>query len=67
MELNARLGASHYDFLMGDARYKQSFGEAGQPLVSLRLQQPRLKFRVEDTLVSLYRKIRARRASASLF
>jgi hypothetical protein len=39
-----RRGYDAYDFLAGDARYKQNLSTDSQSLVSLRLRRPRLKF-----------------------
>jgi CelD/BcsL family acetyltransferase involved in cellulose biosynthesis len=58
MQLNARAGATSYDFLIGDSEYKTVLAEPLAPLVSGRLQRRRLKFVLENTLVDIYRRTR---------
>ena len=43
-------GAAIYDFLGGDARYKQSLGQEGPQIRWTTWQRPRLRFQVEDWL-----------------
>lgn len=56
MQFNAQHGAKRYDFLIGDSEYKEVLADAGPPLTSGRVQRTRVKFIVEDVLVSIYRK-----------
>jgi CelD/BcsL family acetyltransferase involved in cellulose biosynthesis len=58
MELNAALGATHYDFMIGDAEYKRALAKPCPPLVTARLQRRRLKFRMEALLYKLVRAMR---------
>jgi len=58
MSFNARAGRTHYNFLMGDSKYKHVLGEKSSALVTLRLQQPRLKFELENQLLKAYRTVR---------
>ena len=60
MHLNAQLGNTHYDFLMGDAEYKRVLAEEHPPLTSFRIQQSRIRFTVESTLIAVRRKLRER-------
>jgi CelD/BcsL family acetyltransferase involved in cellulose biosynthesis len=53
-----RSGATEYDFLMGDARYKRSLSNAERELVTLRLCRPCLKERVRRVSVRLARGLR---------
>lgn len=56
---NAQLGLRYYDFLCGDSDYKQVLGQADQPLLWARLQRPRWKFALENTLVGIYRRLKS--------
>jgi len=47
---NATAGCKTYDFLGGDSRYKLSLATDHNRLISVRLQQPLLKFRIENAL-----------------
>lgn len=58
MQLNAQQGAQQYDFMIGDSEYKRTLAAEYPPLVSVRLQKPRLKFFIENALVALHRKLR---------
>jgi len=60
---NAQRGLRYYDFMCGDADYKQVLGQASRPLLWVRLQRPRWKFTVENTLVAIYRRLKALRAA----
>lgn len=60
MQFNAQHGARQYDFMTGDADYKRVLAMATPPLISVRLQRPRMKFFIENTLVALYRRVRGR-------
>ncbi len=53
MHLNAQLGNTHYDFLMGDAEYKRVLAEENPPMTSFRIQQPRLRFSLENALIAI--------------
>jgi CelD/BcsL family acetyltransferase involved in cellulose biosynthesis len=60
----ARAGHRWYDFLAGESRYKQSLATDARALVWARIQQPRLRFALEDLARSLRDRVRARRAAA---
>lgn len=47
---NATAGHKTYDFLCGDSRYKMSLATHHNRLISVRLQKPLLKFRIENGL-----------------
>ena len=64
IEHAARAGHRWYDFLAGQSRYKQSLATDARALVWLRIQQPRLRFAVEDLARTLREHVRARRAAA---
>lgn len=55
MQLNASLGATSYDFMIGDSEYKSVLGQASSPQISVRLQRSRLLFRMERLMQSLVR------------
>lgn len=63
MQLNARKGATSYDFLIGDSDYKRVLAEPAVRLVSGRIQRRRLKFALEDALVRAYRRVRRNAAN----
>jgi CelD/BcsL family acetyltransferase involved in cellulose biosynthesis len=48
IEHDARAGHHWYDFLAGQSRYKQSLSTGARELVWVRLQQPRLRFALEN-------------------
>ena len=48
VEHGARAGQRWYDFLAGQSRYKQSLATGARELVWIRLQQPRLRFALEN-------------------
>jgi len=48
VEHAARAGHRSYDFLAGQSRYKQSLSTGARELVWARLQQPRLRFALEN-------------------
>jgi hypothetical protein len=50
IKYNATAGHKTYDFLCGDSRYKMSLATHHNRLISVRLQQPLLKFRIENIL-----------------
>ncbi|MBY0422908.1 MAG: GNAT family N-acetyltransferase, partial [Parvularculaceae bacterium] len=50
IEDHLRRGADVYDFMAGDERYKTELGAVGPRFVSLALQRPRVKLRIEDGL-----------------
>ena len=54
---NVEQGASVYDFLGGDARYKQSLGQAGPQIRWTVWQRSRLRFQVEDWLRASKRRL----------
>lgn len=58
MQFNGQLGARQYDFMVGDSEYKRVLAEPHPPLISVRLQRPRVKFFIENALVLFYRKLR---------
>lgn len=58
MQLNAQRGAALYDFMIGDAEYKQVLATAHPPLISLRLQRRRISFIVENSAVHVFRQLR---------
>jgi hypothetical protein len=59
MQFNAKRGAKQYDFMIGDSEYKRALATQHPPLISARLQKPRFKFLIENSLVALHRKLRA--------
>lgn len=54
-------GASFYDFMAGDFRYKSSLGEPGPDFIYLLLQRRTLAAGVESTMYSLRDRLRASR------
>ncbi|HEX7841026.1 MAG TPA: GNAT family N-acetyltransferase [Kofleriaceae bacterium] len=62
VEHDARAGHRWYDFLAGEARYKQSLATDARTLVWLRLQRPRLRFVLEDAARAVRDQLRAHRA-----
>jgi CelD/BcsL family acetyltransferase involved in cellulose biosynthesis len=56
----ARAGHHWYDFLAGQSRYKQSLATGARGLVWVRLQQPRLRFALEDAARTARDYVRAR-------
>lgn len=58
IQLNASLGARHYDFMIGDSEYKSVLGKASSPQVSVRLQKKRLIFGVERLMKSVFQYLR---------
>lgn len=50
IQYNATAGHKTYDFLGGDSRYKMSLATHHNRLISVRLQKPLLKFRIENAL-----------------
>ena len=60
---DARAGHRYYDFLGGESRYKQSLATDVRSLVWLRIQQPRVRFAIEDAARALRDIVRARRAA----
>jgi hypothetical protein len=50
---NAAAGHKIYDFLGGESRYKMSLATNHNRLIWLRVQKPLLKFRIENTLITL--------------
>jgi len=63
IDYNAGRGLHYYDFLCGDSDYKQVLGQADQPLLWGRLQKRRWKFRLENALVGVYRRLKALRCA----
>jgi len=59
---DARAGHRWYDFLAGESRYKQSLATDARALVWLRIQQPRLRFVLEDVARIMRDHVRASRA-----
>jgi CelD/BcsL family acetyltransferase involved in cellulose biosynthesis len=59
IERHLAAGASRYDFLAGDARYKLSLGTPGPQLTHVVVQRPRLKFALERGLRRVKRAIGA--------
>ncbi len=57
-----RSGATEYDFLIGDARYKRSLGNAERDLVTLRLSRRSLKERTRRLATRLARRLRRLKA-----
>jgi CelD/BcsL family acetyltransferase involved in cellulose biosynthesis len=60
IEHAARAGHRSYDFLAGQSRYKQSLSTGARELVWIRLQQPRLRFALENAARSARDYVRAR-------
>jgi CelD/BcsL family acetyltransferase involved in cellulose biosynthesis len=63
IEHNARAGHRYYDFLVGESRYKQSLSTDARALVWLRIQQPRLRFVLENAARAVRDRVRARWAA----
>ena len=59
---NAALGHAVYDFLGGDAQYKQSLATGARALVWARVQRRRLRFALEDLARELRDRVREARA-----
>lgn len=55
---NAAAGHRLYDLLAGDSQYKRSLATGTRDLVWARIQKPRLRFRVEDVLGAIRRRLR---------
>ncbi len=55
---NRQQGHDLYDFMHGEARYKQSLSNRRETLHWLRLQRPKWKFRFENTAVASVRRLR---------
>ena len=55
---NRQQGHQLYDFMHGEARYKQSLSNRRETLHWLRLQRPKWKFRVENAAVAMVRRLR---------
>jgi CelD/BcsL family acetyltransferase involved in cellulose biosynthesis len=64
IEHAAAAGHRRYDFLGGDSRYKQSLATDARPLIWVRIQQPRLRFALEDAARAVRDRMRARLDSA---
>lgn len=60
---DARAGHRWYDFLGGESRYKQSLATDARSLVWMRIQQPRLRFVLENAARAIRDHVRARRAA----
>lgn len=60
---DARAGHRYYDFLGGESRYKQSLATDVRSLVWIRIQQPRLRFTLEDAARAVRDTVRARKAA----
>lgn len=58
----ATAGLAIYDFLAGDHRYKDSLSTGSGQLAWCKVQRPRWRFAIEDRLVELARRVRARRS-----
>jgi len=65
IEWNLERGHRAYDFLAGDMRYKRSLANDMVHLDGVVLQRRRWRFRLEDGLRSLYRRLPQRRAAAA--
>ena len=63
IELNRDAGLARYDFLAGDQRYKKELGNAGDSMVWITLQRPRIKFAVERFVRNRVQAWRARRST----
>ncbi|HMG53253.1 MAG TPA: GNAT family N-acetyltransferase [Kofleriaceae bacterium] len=59
----ARAGHRWYDFLAGDSRYKQSLATDARALIWVRVQRPRLRFKLEDLARVVRDRVRAHRAA----
>lgn len=66
IEHSLSAGATVYDFLAGDARYKRSLATHGAQLLWLTLQQPRLAFFLERGLRTAKRLATGQRRTADL-
>lgn len=64
IEDHLRAGASIYDFMGGDARYKSSLGQPGPDLHYVVLQRPTMILRAENALRRLRDRSRALRSKA---
>ncbi len=58
IEHNLRSGAQVYDFMAGEGQHKASLGTHATELVWLALQRDRLRFRIEEGLRAVKRKVR---------
>src|SRR5690606_18642904 len=58
MQLNASLGARHYDFMIGDSEYKSVLGQASSPQISVRLQRKRMRFSLQQLAQSAFNMMR---------
>lgn len=65
IERNLAGGARIYDFLAGDSQYKRSLSTHSKPLVWIAARRPRLKFRIEDMLRQLKRRLADKRPAAA--
>ncbi|MBE7478452.1 MAG: GNAT family N-acetyltransferase [Polyangiaceae bacterium] len=59
VSFNARAGHDVYDFLGGDARYKQNLATGSTTLIWARVQRPLMRFALEQRLRDLHRALRA--------
>jgi hypothetical protein len=57
IELNARTGQAIYDFLGGNDRYKKNLGTGDRKMVSVRVQKPRFRFRIEKRIETAARSV----------
>lgn len=60
VELNLGWGHREYDFLGGEARYKKSLSTHSRVMCWARLQRDRRRLRLEDSLLALGRRLRAK-------
>jgi CelD/BcsL family acetyltransferase involved in cellulose biosynthesis len=65
IEFNAERGNAIYDFLGGDLEYKRELGTHIAGIYQVILQRDRMRFRVEDAMHTLYRRLRGRREDAA--
>lgn len=59
IEFNLAQGLQTYDFLAGDGQYKKSLGRGDREMLWGTLQRDRLRFRVEDLLRYVQRRMRS--------
>ena len=60
MAVNGTRGLKVYDFMCGDAEYKQSLGDCAAPLAWTRFRRPSIWNLTEDGLLLFYRKMKAK-------
>lgn len=65
IEHNLHQGARRFDFLAGDTQYKRMLAQQEEPLYWVNIQKSQLKFKIEDGLRQIKRKILRQSADVS--